>query len=77
MKDQHKQIKDYRELSKEETNLINEAKNLANACESFINMLDYSTDIDIDKRSLALGKTNIQQGFMWVIRSIAKPTTFG
>jgi len=77
MKDQHKQIKGYRDLLQEEIDLMNEAKRLANACESFINTLDYSTDIDIDKRSLALGRTNMQQGFMWLIRSIAKPTTFG
>jgi hypothetical protein len=30
-----------------------------------------------DKRSVALATTNLQQGFMWAIRSIAKPTTFG
>ncbi|MFQ1393149.1 hypothetical protein ACJWSQ_26375, partial [Klebsiella pneumoniae] len=29
-----------------------------------------------DKRWLAIGKTDLQKGFMAVIRSIAKPTTF-
>lgn len=29
-----------------------------------------------DKRAVALGKTNMQQGFMWAIRGVAQPTTF-
>ena len=29
-----------------------------------------------DKRNVALGKTNLQQGFMWAIRGVAQPTTF-
>ena len=31
---------------------------------------------DIDKRWLAIGKTNLQQGLMAITRSIAKPETF-
>nr|WP_238346554.1 hypothetical protein [Pseudomonas paralactis] len=27
----------------------------------------------VDPRLLALAKTNLQQGFMWFVRSIAKP----
>ena len=33
-------------------------------------------DGSLDQRAVALGKTNLQQGFMWAIRGIAKPTTF-
>jgi len=29
-----------------------------------------------DKRFVAIGKTELQKGFMCAIRSIAKPTTF-
>ena len=29
-----------------------------------------------NKRAVALGKTNLQQGFMWAIRGVAQPTTF-
>ncbi|MNF18249.1 hypothetical protein D3C80_2222230 [compost metagenome] len=27
----------------------------------------------VDQRTLALAKTNLQQGFMWFVRLIAKP----
>ncbi|WP_445505021.1 Acb2/Tad1 domain-containing protein [Microvirga sp. G4-2] len=32
-----------------------------------------SEAVDIDQRMVALGRTNIQQGFMWAIRSIFQP----
>lgn len=74
MKDQHEKIKGYRDLSQEEIDLMNEGKALAEQCGAFISKLE-STD-GIDKRSVALGKTNLQQGFMWAIRGVAQPTTF-
>ena len=74
MKDQHKHIKGYRELSKEEIDLMNEGKALAELCGAFIVKLEQDTTTD--KRNVALGKMNLQQGFMWAIRSIAQPTTF-
>jgi hypothetical protein len=30
----------------------------------------------IDRRSVALARTNMQQGFMWLVRSIAQPDSF-
>ena len=84
MENQHKKIKGYRELSQEEIDLMNEGKALAEKCGEYIKKLEHhanvstalDTDPVIDGRWLAIGKTNIQQGFMSVIRSIAKPTTF-
>ncbi|QOJ19502.1 MAG: hypothetical protein HRU77_01600 [Gammaproteobacteria bacterium] len=74
MDNQHKHIKGYRDLTQEEIDLINEGKALAEQCGQFIQKLE---DIDsTDKRNVALGKTNLQQGFMWAIRSVAKPETF-
>jgi hypothetical protein len=74
MKDRHGKIIGYRELSEEEIDLMNESKALAEQCGAFIDKL---TAIEsIDKRCVSLGKTNLQQGFMWTIRSIAQPTTF-
>lgn len=29
-----------------------------------------------DRRCLALGRTNMQQGYMWLVRGIAMPTGF-
>ena len=52
---------------------MNDAKALAEECGvkliSKLNQLELT-----DKRSVALAKTNLQQGFMWAIRSIAQPT---
>ncbi len=74
MENQHQKIKGYRDLSQQEIDLMNEGKALAEACGEFIAKLE--ADSTTDKRSVALGKTNLQQGFMWAIRSVAQPTTF-
>lgn len=74
MKDQHEKITGYRDLSQEEIDLMNEGKALAEQCGAYIAKLE--THQDTDKRNVALGKTNLQQGFMWAIRGVARPTTF-
>lgn len=74
MKDQHEKIKGYRDLSQEEIDMMNDGKELAELCGAFIKKLEAVESTD--KRSVALGKTNLQQGFMWAIRSVARPTTF-
>lgn len=81
MKDQHKLIKGYRDLSQEEINLMNEAKALGEQIGALVDKLDsadfaQTSDQVPDKRSLALAKTNLQQGMMWLVRSIAKPASF-
>lgn len=78
---QHKKIKGYRDLSEEEIALMNEGKELAQKVGDFLEKLEkanfaVSSDQEPDKRWLAIGRTHLQQGFMAVIRSIAKPTTF-
>lgn len=74
MDNQHKKIKGYRDLTQVEIDLMNEGKALAEQCGSFIAKLEATEATD--KRSVAIGKTNLQQGFMWAIRGVAKPTTF-
>ena len=74
MENQHRKIIGYRELSKEEIDLMNEAKELAKQCGALMEKLENTEGLDT--RCLAIGKTNLQQGFMWSIRSIAQPTTF-
>lgn len=74
MENQHQKITGYRKLSQEEIDLMNEGKELAEQCGKFIAKLEAVSETD--KRSVALGKTNLQQGFMWAIRSVAQPTTF-
>ena len=74
MGNQHQKIQGYRDLSQEEIDLMNEGKALAQQCGEFIAKLEAIESTD--KRNVALGKTNLQQGFMWAVRAIAQPTTF-
>lgn len=74
MQNQHQKISGYRDLTQEEIDLINEGKALAEKCGVFIEKLEQI--VTTDHRCVAIGKTNLQQGFMWAIRSIAQPTTF-
>lgn len=81
MDNQHKLIKGYRDLSQDEINLMNEAKALGEQLGALVDKLEkaefaQTSDQVPDKRSLALGKTNLQQGMMWLVRSIAKPASF-
>lgn len=77
---QHKKIKGYRDLSEEEIALMNEAKELAEKVGDLVDRLGTSdvvpTTEGIDQRWLAIAKTDLQKGFMALIRSIAQPTTF-
>lgn len=74
MDNQHKQIKGYRDLSQAEIDAMNRGKALAVQVGEWITELQATEGLD--QRAVALGKTNLQQGFMWAIRGIAQPTTF-
>ena len=74
MDNQHKKIIGYRDLSQDEIYLMNEGKELAKQCGEYIAQLE--AESGLDRRAIELAKTNLQQGFMWAIRSIAQPTTF-
>lgn len=82
-------ITGYRQLSEVEVALMNEGKALAEACGSYIDRLrthkdsharDPQTDQRLspalDQRWISIGATDLQRGFMAVIRGIAQPTTF-
>lgn len=80
----------YRPLTAQEVALMNEGKALANQVGAFIEKLaglqglradpDYKDGPEvyphIDGRWLAIAKTELQQGFMFLGRSIAKPQGF-
>lgn len=71
---QHKKIKGYRDLTEDEIALMNEGKELAEKCREFTERV--KAEAGIDQRWLSIGVTDLQKGFMAVIRSIARPTTF-
>lgn len=82
-------ITGYRQLTEEEVALMNEGKALAEQCGEYIAKLR-NRDAEIaatmqnvanpprtlDQRWISIGATDLQRGFMAVIRGIAQPTTF-
>jgi hypothetical protein len=75
---QHKKIKGYRDLTEEEIALMNETKDLASKCGDFCQKLHLAecNGSEIDRRWLAIAKTDLQKGFMSLVRSVAKPESF-
>jgi hypothetical protein len=79
-------ITGYRQLSAEEVALMNEGKALAEQCGAYIAKLRTHHDskggiaagseLHLDQRWISIGATDLQRGFMAVIRGIAQPTTF-
>ena len=80
-------ITGYRQLSEAEVALMNEGKALAEAGWVYIAKLRTYADVarktDVQQltpprvqRWISIGSTDLQRGFMAVIRGIAQPTTF-
>lgn len=67
-------IKGYRNLSDEEILVINELKTLAEVVGEKVDEI-YNRE-DSDKRWASIARTDLQTGFMALIRSVAKPETF-
>lgn len=74
MKDQHTLIKGYRDLSAEEIALMNEIK--AKAAEVGELMEKLRARPELNQRWISIGVTDLQKGFMCVIRGIAQPGGF-
>jgi len=74
MENQHKKIKGYRDLTQEEIDDMNEVKSFGEQIGKFVESLE--TRSETDKRWLAIAKTDLQKGFMSLVRSIAKPESF-
>ena len=74
-------ITGYRQLTTAETALMNECKALGELVGQFTERLGaaefaLTSDQVPDKRWIAIGVTHLQQGFMALNRSIAKPDSF-
>ena len=74
MENQHRKISGYRELSQEEIDTMNQVKNTAKLVGGMIE--DLEREEGLDKRWLAIAKTDLQKGFMAATRAIAKPDFF-
>lgn len=76
MENQHRKITGYRELTQAEINLMNEAKQREIEALGLIERLQERFKAEGDSESLrwlSIAKTDIQKGFMALVRSIAKP----
>jgi hypothetical protein len=67
-------IAGYRSLSEDEVVFINTVKSHGEQIGAVIEALERRPEID--KRWLAIAKTDLQKGMMALVRSIAKPTNF-
>ncbi len=84
MDNQHQKIKGYRELTQAEIDLMNRIKSLEGEA---VGLMQEMWDMEGEDnpcapdgttkpngRWLAIGQTDIQKGFMALVRSVAKPT---
>lgn len=88
MKDQHKKIKGYRDLSADEIALMNRVKEKAEEVKSLIDELSSLRLEQMNGRALSAehmieaprciekARTGLQTGFMWLVRSVALPDSF-
>lgn len=74
MDNQHQKIKGYRDLSQTEVDLMNRIKEKGAELGELVAELQ-STD-GLDQRAVAIGKTELQTGVMWLVRSVAQPESF-
>lgn len=67
-------ITGYRTLTEDEVTLINAIKAKGVELGDLVAQLEETPSLD--KRWVAIGKTNLQQGLMALTRAVAQPTTF-
>ena len=73
MENQHRKIQGYRDLTREEINLMNEIKGHGQSLSILVEKVKGCAD---DARWCAIGKTHLQQGLMALTRAVAKPEGF-
>lgn len=74
MDNQHRQITGYRELTQPEIDAMNKIKAKAAEVGALVEELQLTPGLD--QRWVALGETQLQQGFMALTRGVAQPTSF-
>ncbi len=74
MENQHRKISGYRELTAEEVAQMNAIKALGEQVKAQLDVL--AALAGIDGRALAIARTELQTGFMWAVRAVARPESF-
>lgn len=83
MKDQHKKIKGYRDLSQDEIDLMNKIKEQGACLETMLTDLQNLEDGNLDvfkiadrEECLSYATKDLKQGIMWAVRAVALPDSF-
>jgi len=71
---QHQKIKGYRDLTEQEIRVMNACKDTANGVGELLAIV--AEQPGVDKRWLAIAQTDLQKGFMALVRSVARPESF-
>lgn len=74
MENQHRKITGYRELTQEEIDTMNMVKALGEEMASLIQHIE--TVNGVDRRWVAIGRTDLQTGLMALTRAVARPESF-
>lgn len=74
MKDQHKMIKGYRDLSQGEIDAMNAVKAEGERLRFLIE--EMRENKQLDQRWVSIAETHLQQGVMAAVRAIARPESF-
>ena len=74
MDNQHRKIKGYRELNEAEILAMNQVKEIAAMVGEVVDAM--AVNGALDTRWVAIGRTQLQQGFMALTRAVAKPDFF-
>jgi hypothetical protein len=74
MENQHRLIKGYTDLTEEQIGAMNGISAIGDTVRKICDAA--ATDPEVDKRWLAIARTTLQQGFMFLKRSITKPDVF-
>lgn len=74
VENQHQKITGYRDLSEAEIDAINAIKAKAEECGKLVAAL--RKDGAFDQRWVSIGATDLQTGFMALVRAVAQPTSF-
>lgn len=70
-------ITGYRQLSEEDAARMNEIKRVAEQVGALVDVMSLWRDLGhADGRWLAIGTTELQQGFMALTRAVARPESF-
>lgn len=75
MKDQHAKIKGYRDLDEGDIRLVNHLKDVEEQLRVLANsMIEPLKKADPEAlRWLAIGRTHLEEGFMFLIKAVARP----